>query len=109
MAYDIELGKRLTKVLSEHSHIKEKHMFGGLAFLFNGNMCVGIHKDELIIRVGEDVSKTLLKETHVSPMNFTGRTMKGWAMVSKKGLKEDRSLVRYVNFALDFTRSLPKK
>jgi len=75
----------------------------------NGNICVGIYKDWLIIRVGVKAAGKVFKEPHVKPMDITGKAMKGWAMVAPEGLKNIAGLKRYVALAIKFVKTLPAK
>jgi len=84
-------------------------MFGGVAYLLNGNMCVGVHKDWLIARAGELRAASLLERSHVRPMDITGKPMKGWIMVGPDGLKKKAELLRYVDAAVSFVEGLPAK
>jgi hypothetical protein len=84
-------------------------MFGGVCFMLNGNMCVGVHKEQLIVRVGEEGAAALLRRAHVRRMDITGRPMKGWLMVAPAGVARKTDLVRYVNAALEFVATLPAK
>ena len=87
----------------------EKKMFGGIGWMLNGNMCVGVYKDFLIIRVGEEKAAALLSEPGVCPMDITGKPMKGWLMVAPDGYEEDAALKRYTGAAVDFVKTLPEK
>lgn len=113
MPYDPGLAERLEHIICERlAHIKgmkETRMMGGFGYLLNGNMCVGIHKETLIIRIGVDVAETILKERHVRPMDLTGKVMKGWAIIEPEALIEDDTLVRYCQLAIDFASTLPEK
>ncbi len=104
MAYDLELEQRLKKICGEE--FQPKKMFGGVVFFLNGKMCVGIHKDLLILRVGPQKAEELLKKPHVRPMDFTGKVMKGWAMVEKAGFKSEAALKGFVKNAKDFVEIL---
>ena len=84
-------------------------MFGGVAYFLNGNMCVGVHEDWLIVRAGEREAAALLERTYVRPMDITGKPMKGWIMVGPNGLKRKSDLLRYVEAALRFVAALPAK
>ncbi len=84
-------------------------MFGGFGYLMHGNMCVGIHKDQLIIRVGKPCTEKVLTEKHVHPMDISGRPMSDWARISPEGMTEDEELKRFCDMALDFVSTLPKK
>ncbi len=109
MAFDEGLAVRLEGLLGQLEQLEETRMFGGFGYLMNGNMCVGIHKDNLIVRVGVTVAEELLKEEHVYPMDITGRAMKGWARIEPEGTAEDEELKRYCEHALEFVRGLPIK
>jgi hypothetical protein len=84
-------------------------MFGGVAFFLNGNMCVGVHKSDLIARVGELAATPLQRCAHVRAMDITGRPMKGWILVEPSGLKRTTELLRYVDAAAEFVATLPQK
>jgi len=66
-------------------------MFGGIAFLLNGNMCVGVHKSELIVRLAPEATDAALAQPHTRRFDLTGRPMKGWILVEQAGLKPTRS------------------
>ena len=82
MPYDPGLAERLEEVLRDQAGFEQKRMFGGIGWLLNGNMCVGVYKEWLIARVGESAGVKLFKEKHAKPMDITGRPMKGWAMIA---------------------------
>ena len=109
MASDPKLVGRLSAILAERRGIEQRKMFGGVAYLLNGNMCVGVHKDWLIARAGERGAAPLLERAHVRPMDITGKPMKGWIMVGPDGLKKKADLRRYVDAALTFVEGLPTK
>ena len=77
MAYDEKLADRVRGVLVDRRDVHEKKMFGGLAFMVRGHMCVGIVDRELMARIGPDASEKALTRPHVRPMDFTGRPLKG--------------------------------
>lgn len=89
--------------------LTETRMMGGFGYLLHGNMCVGIHKDTLIIRVGVETAEQVLQESHVRPMDLTGKVMKGWATVEPEAMKTPEDLKRYCLLAVDFVSTLPKK
>ena len=109
MAYDEGLAERVRGLLQERGRLSEKRMFGGLAFMMNGHMTVGIVKDELMVRVGSDTYAQSLREPHVRAMDFTGRPMKGFVFVSPSGLESDSDLQRWVDRALAYAASLPAR
>ena len=69
-------------------------MFGGVGFLLNGNMLVGVWKDSLIVRLGPDQGEEALLEPHVKEFDITGRPMKGWVLVEPEGVEDDDQLKR---------------
>lgn len=109
MAFDPGLAERLVSLVGIRPDIEEKKMFGGLAFLLNGNMCFGVWKDHLILRVDPGTQETFLNDPFVRPFDITGKPMKGLVMVSPDGLGEDADLKRYLKLGLDFTATLPPK
>ena len=109
MAYDEGLAERLESLMPQLAGLTETHMFGGFGYLLNGNMCIGIWKDELILRVGIDVAEDLLKQPNITPFDITGKAMKGWAMAAPQATSEDEDLLGYINLCLDFVQTLDPK
>jgi TfoX N-terminal domain len=110
MPYDPGLAARLEELLENSKGFEQKKMFGGIGWLLNGNMCIGVYKEWLIARVGEETAKKIFKEKYVKPMDITGKPMKGWAMIAPAGIEEEKQLERYISFAEKFVRTLtPKK
>lgn len=109
MAYDQALAARINSVLSGQRGIEEKKMFGGVGFLLHGNMCCGVHKDSLMVRVDPRHSEAALSDTHVEPFDITGRPMKGWLLIEAAGVDDDRSLRKWIGYALEFVATLPPK
>jgi TfoX/Sxy family transcriptional regulator of competence genes len=109
MAFDETLAERIRKALARKKGIAEKKMFGGVGFLLNGNMCVGVWKESLIVRLDPDQYEDALKEAHVSEFNITGRSMKGWALVGPEGVATDAELKEWIGRAAKFVGTLPEK
>ena len=109
MAYDEGLAQRIRELLDEQCGLSEKKMFGGLAFLVNGNMAVGVVKGELMVRVGPEGYAAALHEPQARPMDFTKRPMKGFVFVAPPGFEEDAELARWVERGARFAASLPPK
>jgi TfoX/Sxy family transcriptional regulator of competence genes len=109
MPYNQQLAERLRQKLVPTVQVDEKKMFGGIAFMLNGNMLVGVIKDAMIVRVGPDGHAAALKQPGARPFDLTGKPMSGWVMVSKKGYDTDRALERWIHLALEFVRTLPTK
>jgi TfoX/Sxy family transcriptional regulator of competence genes len=108
MAFDEGLAERLRPLMTGPG-VVEKKMFGGLAFLVRGNMSVGIHADELIVRADPEQMERLLREPEVRPFEVGGRSMKGWLLVAPQALAEDDALERWVELGRSFAQSLPPK
>jgi TfoX/Sxy family transcriptional regulator of competence genes len=109
MAYDEGLAERIRSTLQDEFAFTEKKMFGGIAFLLDGRMFVGIVKDDLMVRVGPDHYAASLKRPHVRPMDFTGKPMEGYVYVAPRGVSEDDELERWVRLAAGFVATLPVK
>ena len=109
MAYDQKLAERVRKILSRRKWFSEVRMFGGLCFTLKGNMCCGVEKDRLMVRVGPERYGKALKEPHARPMDFTGRPFKGFLFVGPGGYKSAPSLRKWVAMSADFALSLPPK
>src|SRR6266511_107130 len=109
MAYDDGLAHRLREFLADRPSVVEKEMFGGLGFIVQGNMCCGIHGDDLIVRVGPAGHADALARPHTRPFDLTGRPMKGWLLVEPSGYESDEDLAAWVEQGWQFARSLPPK
>lgn len=109
MPYDNILAERMRPMLLPRAGVMEKNMFGGVAFLVHGNMCCGIWKNLLVIRLSVDQATSELKRPHVRVMDLTGKPMKGWIFVEPAGTKKDADLFAWVEKAVAFASSLPAK
>ena len=110
MAYDEELANRIRELLGPQKGVEEKLMFGGLAFLINGNMSVAASgRGGLMVRVPPDETDKLLAREHVEPMVMAGRETRGWLRVSVDGVKTKRQLQSWVTRGIDYAKSLPPK
>ena len=109
MAYNEELADRVREIVSRKKGIEEKKMFGGVGFLLNGNMLVGVWKEFLIVRLGPDEGTKALKEKSVIPFDITGKPMKGWIMVVPEGVEDDDRLKKWIQRAIKFVGTLPAK
>jgi TfoX/Sxy family transcriptional regulator of competence genes len=109
MAYDETLAARIRQALARRKNVEEKKMFGGVGFLLNGNMLVGVWKHSLIVRFGPDSYDHTLLEPHVKEFDITGRPMKGWVLVEPEGIKGDDQLAGWIQRALKLVKGLPAK
>lgn len=109
MAYDEGLAQLLRDELTELDEIVEKRMFGGLCFMWRGNMLCGVHKDGAMFRVGKENEATALGIDGAVPMQFTGRKMGGIIDVSDDGLSCDNKREQWMGLAKQFVGGLPAK
>ena len=87
----------------------EQPMFGGIAFMLNGNMTVSVSQRGLLARVGKDSYAAALKRKGARPMIMGGRTMSGYVFVDEDGTKTDRDLKGWLDAALKHISTLPPK
>ena len=109
MAYDASLARRVGFLFESLAGAVEKKMFGGVVYMLRGNMCAGVWRDFLILRVGPDEYQKTLQEPHIRLMDITGRPMTGWVMVEPEGYDSDVELRRLVGLAVRFVGQLPTK
>jgi TfoX/Sxy family transcriptional regulator of competence genes len=109
MAYNEDLDARIKKTVARWKNTTNKKMFGGVCHLLDGNMFCGVHKDFLILRLGEKAAQEAMDLPFVRPFDITGRPMKGWVMVEEDGFQEDDQLKAWLNKAKAFAKTLPPK
>jgi TfoX/Sxy family transcriptional regulator of competence genes len=109
MAFSEPLANRIRDALAGKRGVEEKKMFGGVGFLLNGNMLVGVWKDSLIVRLGPDNYDDALLESHVREFDITGRAMRGWVLVEPEGVEGDERLAGWIERAAKFVGTLPAK
>jgi hypothetical protein len=109
MAFDEDLADRIRVLVTRKRGVAEKKMFGGLAFLINGNMSVGVHGDELIVRISPEATDAALKEPGARVFDITGRPMKGWLLVGGAGVEDAAALSKWVTRGVDYASTLPEK
>jgi hypothetical protein len=108
MAYNEALAKRIDDLMKGKKNFTRKEMFGGVGYLYNGNMCVGVHKDELIVRFDPKTTDEVMKKKGVKVFDITGRPMKGWILVNADGIKGN-DLNKWFDIAFSFVKTLPSK
>ncbi len=110
MAYDRELAERIRAVVARENGVTEKSMFGGLAFLIDGNLSVSASgRGGLMLRCDPATSDDHVAHPHVERMVMRGREMDGWLRVDTRGLESDADLQRWVRVGVDYAKSLPAK
>jgi TfoX/Sxy family transcriptional regulator of competence genes len=110
MAYEEDLAHRVRELIGEEPGLSEMRMFGGLAFLLDGNMAVAVSsKGGLMLRHDPGERDELLTHVHTRPMIMRGHPAKGWLRVDPDGVKTKRQLQSWVRRGITFARTLPPK
>ena len=110
MPYDTHAADGIRVLLAERAGVVERKMMGGLVFMVNGNMCVTASgRGGILVRVGPDAQKRVLKEPHVQPMRMAGRSMTGFVRVLPEGYRTAAALRKWVKRGLDYVATLPPK
>lgn len=105
MAYNEKLAGRTREIISlTHKNVEEKKMFGGLCFMVNDKMCVGVEQERLMIRLDPAKYEQVMKKDGCKPMDFTGKIMKGYVFVDANVLDTKKELNFWVQLALDFNK-----
>ena len=104
MAYDEELAVRIRQALRQRTDMTERKMFGGLSFLRDGRMCCGIVGNDLVVRVLDKEMSSVLQRVHVRPMDFTGKSLRGFVYVAPDAIATDGGLRDWIARGLAFTK-----
>jgi TfoX/Sxy family transcriptional regulator of competence genes len=103
MAFDEQLAERIRRGLKKaRVRFEEKRMMGGLCFMVDGKMCVGVERDRLMARIDPAVYDAALRRKGCVPMDFTGRPMRGFVFVNATALTTDNELNDWLTLALEF-------
>lgn len=102
MAYNEKLAGRIRESLAHIKKLEEKAMFGGLCFMVNDKMCIGVNADEIMCRIDPEAEEEALSKNGSRPMDFTGRPMKGYVFVDESGLKKKSDFDYWINLCLEF-------
>jgi TfoX/Sxy family transcriptional regulator of competence genes len=102
MAYNENLADRIRQKLADLDNIEEKQMMGGLTFMYNSKMCIGIIADEMMCRIDPTLHDVVLEKRGCRTMDFTKRPMKGYVMVDNTGMKTQKEFDYWVNLCLAF-------
>lgn len=108
MSFDTELAARVRAMLVGTRSVVEKRLFGGIGWLLNGHVCVGVWRHRLVARLG-DSSVAALRDPNVRPFDITGKPMTGWVMVEPAGCATADELRDWVQQCVTFVRTLPAK
>jgi TfoX/Sxy family transcriptional regulator of competence genes len=110
MAYDEELAERIRSLVEGEPGLSEKKMFGGLAFLINGNMAAAASgQGGMMLRVDPSQTESLLDEPAVTQVVMRGREMDGWLRIDPAAVTADEAFESWVRRGVDYARSLPAK
>jgi TfoX/Sxy family transcriptional regulator of competence genes len=110
MAYDEDLADRIRELVAGKLRVTEKKMFGGLAFLVNGNMAIAASgQGGAMVRVDPEASGVLAARTAARPAEMRGREMAGWLRVDEEHLRTRRQLMKWVELGTAYAASLPPK
>ena len=113
MAYNLKLADRIREELASSSEkilpgckIEEKQMMGGLTFMVNDKMCVGVFKDDMMLRIDPEIYEAALERKGCREMDFTKRPMIGFVYVSDEGMKTKKDLNYWINLALEYNKKV---
>ncbi len=105
MAYNEKLANNVRELIAlTHKKVEEKAMFGGLCFMVNDKMCVGVEKERLMVRLNPDKYDEAMEKEGCTPMDFTGRVMKGYVFVDAAVLTTKKKLDYWVQLALEYNK-----
>lgn len=109
MAFNEDVANDIRSRVAGHPGYSEKQMFGGIAFMINGNMAVGVSGDELMVRVGKDAHADAVAKLGARTFDKGARPMQGWISVAPEGFHDDSALDAWVGQGVAFAESLPAK
>jgi TfoX/Sxy family transcriptional regulator of competence genes len=105
MAYNEKLADRVRELVARTGRkIEEKTMFGGLCFMVNEKMCIGVEKERLMLRIDPEKYDAVMEKEGCAPMDFTGKVMKGFVFVDVNVLGTKKQLEYWVELALDYNK-----
>jgi TfoX/Sxy family transcriptional regulator of competence genes len=106
MAFNEKLADRIRESLSEVRGVKEKKMFGGIAFMVKDKMCVGVDKDDLMLRCDPAETDALLTKKGARIFDLSGKPMKGWLLIGSEGTSGKKDFDYWINMALDSNKKV---
>jgi TfoX/Sxy family transcriptional regulator of competence genes len=108
MAYNEKLAERIRERLNEVPNVREQQMMGGLTFMVNEKMCVGVFKDELMCRINPHIREELLEKSGCHTMTFTKRPMRGIVLVEESGVHSKKDFEFWITYCLDYNKTLKR-
>ncbi len=109
MAYSKELADDIRARISDHPGLTEKQMFGGIAFMLNGNMAIGVSGEELMVRVGKEAHDEAMSLPGARTFDMSARPMRGWILVAPEGIASDANLDAWIYRGVAWAETLPPK
>jgi len=109
MSYNTKLEEKIDAAMKRWQNVAKKKMFGGVCYLLKGNMCFGIWKDFLIVRMDRERGAQSLANATVKSFDITGKPMAGWIMVQEAGWKNQAALRKWIDIGKEYAVSLPGK
>jgi TfoX/Sxy family transcriptional regulator of competence genes len=109
MAYDHRIADEIRTGIGPHPALTEREMFGGIVFMINGNMAVGVSGDELMVRVGKEAHDDAVSRPGARPFDTGARPMRGWVGVTREGFSTEEDLLSWVEWGVSFAESLQPK
>jgi TfoX/Sxy family transcriptional regulator of competence genes len=104
MAFNEKLSNRIREAIAHLPNVEEKYMFGGICYMLNGKMCIGVVKDEMMCRIDPVIYEEALEKNGVREMVFTGRPMKGYIYVNEEGMKTKKDFDYWIGLCVDFNK-----
>ncbi|MCA6361675.1 MAG: TfoX/Sxy family protein [Bacteroidetes bacterium] len=105
MPFNEKISDRIREALMNQAHVEEKYMFGGVCYMVNGKMCVGVVGDEMMCRIDPGKEAEALSKNGCRLMDFTGRPMKGYVYVDNSGMKTKAEFDYWINLCLAFNET----
>src|SRR3990172_3503941 len=107
MPYDTILENKIEDITLSWDGLEKKKMFGDICYLISGNMCFGIWKDYLIVRMAVDMAVKKLQEAKVKEFDIVGKPMKGCVMVEKNSWQNEKEMIKWLDIGRSFAFSFP--
>ena len=104
MAYNEKLNDRIREAMAHLPKVEEKYMFGGVCYMLNGKMCVGVVGDEMMCRIDHDVYENALETPGCREMVFTGKPMKGYVFVNNEGMRTKKQFDHWLGLCIEFNK-----
>jgi TfoX/Sxy family transcriptional regulator of competence genes len=105
MAFDEKLADKIREALVHLPNVEEKYMFGGVCFMVDGKMCIGVVKEEMMCRIDPALDEIVMEKKGCRPMDFTKRPMKGYVFINREGMRSKKDFNYWIELCLAFNSS----